>query len=90
VEQDTVKLYRVTGVRQDTLYDGSKPPQPAYNVQFEVLGKPGFSVVIPESDFSPEGSQASVEDIANRIAFALNLEGPPIALDANGQPIAPM
>jgi hypothetical protein len=89
-EPQSTPLYKVTGVRQDTIFADGKAPEPAYNLQFEVLGKPGFNVLIPESDFAPEGAQQAVEDVANRIAFALNLEGPEIQFDAAGRPIAPM
>lgn len=82
-------LYKVTNVRQSTMYADGSPPQPSFLITFDVLGKPGFTVELPESDFTMDNAQAAVEDIAMRLAGALNLEGQTIQFDDEGRPIAP-
>jgi hypothetical protein len=82
-------LYKVVEVRQTQIYDGASPAQEAFQIVFNVLGRSGFTVTIPESDFNPDQTQAAVTDTASRIAAALNLEGPEIAFNAQGQPIPP-
>jgi len=82
-------LYRVTNVRQDTMFNEGSAPVPSFLITFDVLGKPGFTVELPESDFDPGKAQDAVEDVAGRIAAALNMEGPPITFDESGRPVAP-
>jgi hypothetical protein len=89
VENGSTKLYKVTSVRQDTMFKDGSAPIPSFLLTFEVLGKPGFTVEIPEADFSPDGAQGAVEDVAMRIAAALNMEGPEIQFDAEGRPLPP-
>lgn len=82
-------LYRVTDILSETIYDGKGPGVPGFRVHFDVLGKNGFNVAIPESDFDPQRAEMAVRDVAARVAAALTIEGQPIQLDLSGRPVAP-
>lgn len=89
-EDGSKPLYKVTGVRQDTMFTDGHAPVASFLVTFDVLGKPGFTVELPESDFGPDATQAAVEDVAMRIAAALTMEGERVQFDEAGRPVAPV